>query len=134
LTVLLWRASNRPVGTEYTTVTELWFEPFTTPLAVVEELACIGGHLFPRFVTALWTSDYGLQDHAESLSDELGRGHSGNQLLQSQRPTATAMSMPTNCAAMNGKTASGAIPAKVSESNRAIVTAGLANDVEAVNQ
>ena len=35
---------------------------------------------------------------------------------------------------MNANTPAGAIPAKVSDSDRAIVTAGLANDVEAVNQ
>jgi hypothetical protein len=35
---------------------------------------------------------------------------------------------------MNAVTPEGAIPAKVSVSERAIVTAGLANEVEAVNQ
>jgi hypothetical protein len=35
---------------------------------------------------------------------------------------------------MKATTFDGAIPAKVSESDRAIVTAGLANDVDAVNQ
>ena len=35
---------------------------------------------------------------------------------------------------MNGRTPLGAMPAKVSDKERAIVTAGLANDVEAVNQ
>ena len=35
---------------------------------------------------------------------------------------------------MKAGTPEGAMPAKVSESDRAIVTAGLANDVEAVNQ
>jgi hypothetical protein len=42
--------------------------------------------------------------------------------------------MPMNCAAINAMTPAGAIPAKVSDNDRAIVTAGLANDVEAVNQ
>jgi hypothetical protein len=45
----------------------------------------------------------------------------------------TAATIPTNCAAMNAGTLVGAIPANVSESERAIVTAGLANEVEAVN-
>jgi hypothetical protein len=36
--------------------------------------------------------------------------------------------------AMKTNASPGAIPAKVSESERAMVTAGLANDVEAVNQ
>jgi hypothetical protein len=35
---------------------------------------------------------------------------------------------------MKAGTAEGVMPANVSESDRAIVTAGLANDVEAVNQ
>ena len=35
---------------------------------------------------------------------------------------------------MNAATPAGAIPANVSDSDRAIVTAGLANEVEAVNQ
>lgn len=35
---------------------------------------------------------------------------------------------------MNGATSAGVIPAKVSVNARAIVTAGLANEVEAVNQ
>src|SRR6266849_4692009 len=53
---------------------------------------------------------------------------------QSQRPSITANSMPASCAAMNGSTPDGAIPANVSDIERAIVTAGLAKDVEAVNQ
>ena len=53
---------------------------------------------------------------------------------QSQRPSATAAIMPTSCAAINAATPAGAMPANVSDSERAIVTAGLANDVEAVNQ
>jgi len=35
---------------------------------------------------------------------------------------------------MNAATPAGAIPAKMLESDRAMVTAGLANEVEAVNQ
>ena len=35
---------------------------------------------------------------------------------------------------MNAAIPAGAMPAKVSDSERAIVTAGFANDVEAVNQ
>jgi hypothetical protein len=42
--------------------------------------------------------------------------------------------MPVNCAAVNATTPLGAMPAKVLESARAMVTAGLAKDVEAVNQ
>jgi hypothetical protein len=46
----------------------------------------------------------------------------------------TAASMPTSCTAMNAKTLAGAIPEKVSDKERAMVTAGLAKDVDAVNQ
>ena len=53
---------------------------------------------------------------------------------QNQSLASIATIAPTNCAAMNCKTPFGAIPAKVSDRARAIVTAGLAKDVEAVNQ
>jgi hypothetical protein len=53
---------------------------------------------------------------------------------QNQRPRTTAASIPTNCAAMKATTPVGAMPAKVSDKERAMVTAGLAKDVEAVNQ
>jgi hypothetical protein len=46
----------------------------------------------------------------------------------------TAATIPASWASMNAAIPAGAIPAKVSESDRAIVTAGLAKDVEAVNQ
>src|SRR5262249_23559577 len=59
---------------------------------------------------------------------------SGHQLRQSQCPSDTAASIPANCATMNATTPAGAIPAKVSDSDRANVTAGLAKDVDAVNQ
>jgi hypothetical protein len=52
----------------------------------------------------------------------------------SQRASAIAQSIPANWADMNAAIPAGAMPAKVSESERAIVTAGFANDVEAVNQ
>jgi hypothetical protein len=55
-------------------------------------------------------------------------------LRQSQRPRMTAATIPANWAAMKAATPAGAIPAIVSDSERAMVTAGLANDVEAVNQ
>ena len=52
----------------------------------------------------------------------------------SQPAIVTASAAPSNCAAMNGTTPAGAMPAKVSDSERAMVTAGLANEVDAVNQ
>jgi hypothetical protein len=55
-------------------------------------------------------------------------------LTQSQLLTTTAIAIPNSCAATNAITPEGAIPANVSEKERATVTAGLANEVEAVNQ
>ena len=55
-------------------------------------------------------------------------------MRQSHRPILTAASIPANCATMNVDTPVGAIPANVFDNERAIVTAGLANDVDAVNQ
>ncbi|WP_347882348.1 hypothetical protein [Bradyrhizobium sp. SSUT18] len=45
-----------------------------------------------------------------------------------------AATAPINCAMMKGTTLLGAIPVKVSDSDRAIVTPGLANEVDVVNQ
>jgi len=45
-----------------------------------------------------------------------------------------AMKAPASCAMMKGSTSWRRMPAKVSENARAMVTAGLAKDVEAVNQ
>ena len=47
---------------------------------------------------------------------------------------AIAPSMPSSCAATNAGTPLGAMPAKVFDHARAMVTAGLANEVDAVNQ
>jgi hypothetical protein len=56
----------------------------------------------------------------------------------SRKRSAVAMACPTmaptHCAAMKGATPPGSIPANVGVIARAMVTAGLANDVEAVNQ
>ena len=61
-------------------------------------------------------------------------GGAGVASVQSHLPTATASVIPTSCATMNKATPLGAIPANVSDNERAIVTAGFANEVEAVNQ
>jgi hypothetical protein len=45
-----------------------------------------------------------------------------------------AAKAPAICATMNNGTSDGRIPAKVSDNERAIVTAGFANEVDAVNQ
>src|SRR5262249_32617826 len=47
---------------------------------------------------------------------------------------ANATAAPTSCAATNPGTHEGAMPANVSVSDRATVTAGFANDVDDVNQ
>jgi hypothetical protein len=52
----------------------------------------------------------------------------------SHLPITTAANMPTNCAEMKAGAPPAPIPANVSERERAIVTAGLAKEVEAVNQ
>ena len=52
----------------------------------------------------------------------------------STRTMATPAMPPPTCAAMNTGADEGAIPAKLSENIRPTVIAGLANDVEAVNQ
>jgi hypothetical protein len=56
------------------------------------------------------------------------------QARQSHRAKAVASSIPTNWARIKAGAADGAIPAKVSDNARATVTAGLANEVDAVNQ
>ena len=55
-------------------------------------------------------------------------------LGHSHTATTIAISIPANCARRKAGTPEGAIPAKVSERERAMVTAGFANDVDAVNQ
>ena len=52
----------------------------------------------------------------------------------SRRAAGTAARAPRNCAIINTGTWDGAIPAKVSDRERAIVIAGFANDVDEVNQ
>jgi hypothetical protein len=48
--------------------------------------------------------------------------------------SAVAESAPSSWAVINGTTSTGRIPANVSLSDRAIVTAGFANEVDDVNQ
>src|SRR5262249_35209626 len=52
----------------------------------------------------------------------------------SQRKTSVARAAPASCAKMKLGTSAGRMPAKVSVAARARVTAGLANEVDAVNQ
>jgi hypothetical protein len=58
------------------------------------------------------------------------RGRAGT----SQRKSAVAATPPTICATMNAGASLGRMPANVSVIARAIVTAGFAKDVDAVNQ
>ncbi len=60
--------------------------------------------------------------------------HSGLSSFNSQPNRSTAASAPTIWAAMKAGAEIGAIPAKVLDIDRAMVTAGFANDVDAVNQ
>jgi hypothetical protein len=57
-----------------------------------------------------------------------------SNLGTSQRNNSVAAIAPASCAATNKGTSTGRIPANVSDNERAIVTAGFANDVEEVNQ
>src|SRR5688572_24125102 len=52
----------------------------------------------------------------------------------SQRNIRVAAVAPSSCPMTNPGTSAGRMPAKVSVNARAIVTAGFANDVDAVNQ
>src|SRR5712691_1426324 len=53
---------------------------------------------------------------------------------RSQRKSSVAAAAPSSCARTNAATSAGRIPAKVLLAARAMVTAGFANEVEAVNQ
>src|SRR2546422_817817 len=80
-----------------------------------------GRHIWPRAQAA---RSAGLATGRE-IADRAGT---------SQRKSAVASAAPRSCATMKLGTSAGRMPAKVSVSARAMVTAGLAKDVEAVNQ
>ncbi len=63
-----------------------------------------------------------------------GPADKGFSSANSQPKNRVAATAPANCAAMNKGAEVGLIPAKLSDRQRARVTAGLANEVEAVNQ
>src|SRR3954447_147544 len=65
-----------------------------------------------------------------STTSSAARPASGYNASTSAAPAAA----PTSCAARKAGTEAGAIPANVSEKIRPMLTAGLANDVEEVNQ
>ena len=58
----------------------------------------------------------------------------GSGKRKSQRDASTATPAPTNCTTMKAGAWAGAMPEKVSVKERATVTAGLAKDVDEVNQ
>src|ERR1700683_296441 len=61
--------------------------------------------------------------------------HRGRAVRGLRNPAVSAPARPPAiCTTTNAKTPAGAMPANVSLNDRAIVTAGLANEVEAVNQ
>src|SRR5262249_8277317 len=72
-----------------------------------------------------------------SFPDRGGTTTSGADLGRagtSHRKSPVAAAAPRSCATMKPGASAGRIPANVSEAARASVTAGLANEVEAVNQ
>ena len=59
----------------------------------------------------------------------------GRSAGRNNRPaTVIASAAPVSCATIKGATSGKRMPANVFENARAMVTAGFANDVEAVNQ
>ncbi len=90
-----------------------------------------------------WWEDYKPQAVPEiELPSEvhvaiIGAGYTGLSAaleLKSHCATHVASTAPKICTAMNGKTEAGDIPAKLSLKLRAMVTAGFAKLVDAVNQ
>jgi hypothetical protein len=67
-------------------------------------------------------------------SQQTSAGALAFELLNSMRASTYAVPAPSSCAAMKAGASVGRIPEKVLLSERATVIAGLANEVEAVNQ
>jgi len=68
--------------------------------------------------------EFGAREGLRRCAAQRAYIRSGVHTANSQRLRNTVASIPTSCAATNPMTPPGAIPAKVSESERAIVTAG----------
>ena len=86
--------------------------------------------LYPLIVptgTLMFASDLVCEVNAHPVGPKL-------YLAIIQRCNPAAIAAPMNCAAMNAGASVGRMPEKVSVNERARVTAGLANDVDAVNQ
>src|SRR5271165_4217580 len=100
-------------------------EDFEAVTRVVAQQAL--GHLAAGGVPGAENQN-GLFLHASSLPAGLSRSGA------SHRKHSVAATPPASCATMNAGASAGRMPAKVSLAARASVTAGLANEVEDVNQ
>src|SRR5690606_525668 len=94
--------------------------------AVGEGAGVAGGHLGAAGVVDADEEDDGLVGHQGSVLVVVR----GNRSVTIARP----MAPPISWAQMKGRAEVGVMPAKVSEKTRPMVTAGLANEVELVNQ
>ncbi len=89
-------------------------------------------------VNAGWLASLSVSPKAENSTDmrrevALSRAIAASA-GQSHGPSASAATVPASWARMKAATLDGAIPAKVSQSAREIVTAGLANEVDGTNK
>src|SRR5580692_10939693 len=89
-------------------------------------VASAAGQCYPNYL--IWRQFAALAHCAWPMG--LSGAAAGNSSIATPRPT----SAPMNCATMKAGASSGRIPAKVFVRERAIVMAGLAKEVEAVNQ
>jgi hypothetical protein len=87
-----------------------------------------GRHLRPAGAVYACEDD---RIHEASLRARAGTIRCG---ATSHRKRAVAVAAPRSCAATNAGTSAGRMPANVSLAARASVTAGFANEVDAVNQ
>ena len=76
----------------------------------------------------------GLTAYALIRRKRVQRVRLSSPLRYNQPNSAADANAPANCATMNAAAFSGAIPANAAVRDRAIVTAGFANDVDDVNQ
>ena len=75
-----------------------------------------------------------LGTNSEVSVNSTGSDLSTERESTNQRKNKVAVAAPASCAAMNPGTSVGRMPANVSLAERASVTAGLANEVDDVNQ
>ena len=99
--------------------------PGPRPTKPIYEMACRNAIAYTLFDDGETVFSYS-RGH-RTFNPWLDRGLSHSKTRIPENP-------PHNCAATNGGTSAGRMPANVSLNERAIVTAGFANDVDAVNQ